>query len=114
MNETIRDCLTRRVRWTWGIGFACWLVLPLASVAGLRNPLIIFAAMAGFLGAMLSMLWVKCPRCSVRLGQSIAGTLAIPGLKPQPNFCPYCGVSLDERRFKQPAQAANAPYNPIR
>ena len=40
--------------------------------------------------------------------------MAIPLLKPQPNFCPYCGVSLDEPRMKQPAPGLKAPFNPIR
>jgi hypothetical protein len=114
MSETIRDYLKRRVRWTWGIAFACWLVAAFAGSAGVKNPFFLVAAVAGFGGATLSMLWIKCPRCSVRLGQSIAGTLAIPGLRPQPNFCPYCGVSLDEPRLMQPTQPTKLPYNPIR
>ena len=40
--------------------------------------------------------------------------MAIPLLKPQPNFCPYCGVSLDEPRMKQLAPGLKAPFNPIR
>jgi len=70
--------------------------------------------MAGFGAAIIAMLWINCPRCSARLGQSIAGSLAIPGLRPQPNFCPYCGVSLDEPRMQQTAPGLKAPFNPIR
>jgi hypothetical protein len=72
------------------------------------------AGVLGFGGAILSTIWIKCPRCSVRIGQSIAGAMAIPLLKPQPNFCPYCGVSLDEPRMKQLAPGLKAPFNPIR
>ena len=114
MNETIRDYLKRRVRWSMGVGLCAWLSLAVSASAGVRNPLVFFAGVLVFGGATLSMLWIKCPRCSVRLGQSIAGTMAIPGLKPQPNFCPYCGVSLDEPRLKQTEHNPKAPYDPIR
>lgn len=114
MNETIRAYLKRRVRWSMGVGLGAWLTLALSASAGMQNPLVLLAAFLVFGGAILSMLWIKCPRCSVRLGQSIAGTMAIPGLKPQPNFCPYCGVSLDEPHVKKTEQIPKAPFNPIR
>jgi hypothetical protein len=114
MNESIRDYLTRRVRWAMGVGLCAWLAMAASAASGVRNPLVVFAGMLTFGGAIISTLWIKCPRCSVRLGQSIAGTLAIPMLRPQPNFCPYCGVSLDEPRFKQLSLGQQGPYNPIR
>jgi hypothetical protein len=115
MNETIRNYLKRRIRWSWGVAIASWVVFPLSVAAGKEQIAWLDAVGAvGFFGAILSMLWIKCPRCSVRVGQSIAGTLAVPFLKPQPNFCPFCGVSLDEPRVKPVAHTTQQPFNPIR
>ena len=116
MNETIRDFLKRRVRWCMAIAVGGWLLFP---IVGLTSPGEIQPAIAGlgvlmFGAGALAMHWiVRCPRCSVRLGH-IAMTLGIPGLKPKPNFCPYCGVSMDEPRVKQSAPGQPVPFNPIR
>jgi hypothetical protein len=71
--------------------------------------------MLGFLtfgGAIVALQRIKCPRCVVRLGQ-LAMILGVPGLKPQPNFCPYCGVSLDEPRTRLTPGAQPTAVNPI-
>lgn len=113
MNETIRTYLTRRVRWSMGIAIASWLTFPLSMAAGREEFSWLQAVGAvGFGSAVLSMLWIKCPRCAVRLGQ-IATTLAVPFLRPQPNFCPYCGVSLDEPRARL-GDSLHKPFNPVR
>jgi hypothetical protein len=115
MNETIRDYLKRRIRWSMGGAVASWLIIPLSMANGREQlPWVSAVGVVGFGGAILSMLWIKCPRCSVRLGQSIAGSLGVPWLKPQPNFCPYCGVSLDEPRLKQLSHEQQSTYNPIK
>lgn len=111
MNETMRDRLKRRVRWCIAVDFGGWLLFVLGTTTASRQtfPILNIVGSVLFGGAILAIQWlVRCPRCSVRLGQ-VAFTLAIPGLKPQPNFCPYCGVSLDEA----PAQPASTTYNPI-
>jgi hypothetical protein len=114
MHETIRDYLKRRIRWTMGMAFGAWLLFPLLRAAGVDNPMVFLVAIVPLGVALISMLWVKCPRCSTRLGQSIATAVAVPMFSPQPNFCPYCGVSLDEPRRKQPAHAPQSSYNPIK
>jgi hypothetical protein len=114
MHETIRNFIKRRVRWFMAIGLLAWLSIPLwLSVTHEREqPYVPFAAMAVFASAALGMqLFVRCPRCKVRLGQ-IGVQVGINFLKPTVNFCPYCGVSLDE-----PLPHAEDPIrsqNPIR
>jgi ribosomal protein S27AE len=45
---------------------------------------------------------VKCPRCGGRFG-ALAGSLVARGfLSRAVNFCPYCGVNLDDSYDKQP------------
>jgi hypothetical protein len=111
MDGTIRDYIKDRVRWCLAIGIAGWLAA--ASDFFWRNqmltPIVSAAGIIMFGGAILAVQWIKCPKCSTKLGQ-IAMSLAVPGLRPKPNFCPYCGVSLDE-----PCNQASAarPYNPI-
>jgi hypothetical protein len=112
MNETIRDYLKRRVRWCWGIGIGGWVIIATSIGTRPDQPIISIVGFLMFGGAILAMQWIKCPRCSARLGQ-IAIMLAIPWLKPQPNFCPYCGVSLDEPRVKHASAGQQTPFNPI-
>jgi hypothetical protein len=112
MNETIRAYIKRRVRWCLAIGIGGWVVIATSIGARVDNPMVSILGFLTFGGAILAMQWIKCPRCSVRLGQ-IAVTLAVPGLKPQPNFCPYCGVALDESRASQTPAGQHAPVNPI-
>lgn len=115
MNQTIREYLTRRVRLILAVGLASWLVI----IAGAFIPERVineFMSPVGGIAFLVAILFLqfgmKCPRCSVRLGQ-IAFPLAIPGLKPKPNFCPYCGVSFDTPRHEQLAVASQTS-NPIR
>jgi hypothetical protein len=100
MNETIRDYLKWRVRWRVAIGVGGWVVVAASIGTRVDNSIVSILGFLTFGGAILALQWIKCPRCSVRLGQ-IAMTLGVPGLKPQPNFCPYCGVNLDEPRSTQ-------------
>jgi hypothetical protein len=112
MNETIRAYIKRRVRWCMAIGIGGWAVIATSIGTRIDNPIVSILGFLMFGGAILALQWIKCPRCSVRLGQ-IAMTLGVPGLKPQPNFCPYCGVSLDEPRAKHTPADQQAPFNPI-
>jgi hypothetical protein len=108
MGTTIRDYIKRRVRWAMGIGIGSWLVLAIVGPLGseayppLQHVLPVFAVVGGigFGGAMISMLFIRCPKCRARLGQTIAMPTALQFSRwsPQVNYCPYCGVSLDEPR----------------
>lgn len=103
MNETIRHYLKRRIWWCLGVGFAGWLLIPLegAIAKTLPNPIptgsLSFAGVLVFAGAMLVMQRiVKCPKCTAKLGRTIAMPLAFNwGSGPKISFCPYCGVNLD-------------------
>ncbi len=120
MNGTIRDCIKRRVWWCMGIGFAGWLMFPLgAAIAknmprGLPQVALPMIGFVAFGGAILALQWmVKCPTCKAKLGRTIAMPLAFSwGSGPKINFCPYCGVNLDEP-LPHEAQTLN-PLNPIK
>jgi hypothetical protein len=102
MNETIRQHLNRRIRWLGAAGLGGWLLV--AAAAGLfsghrsggpPSPLF-FAGFALFGGAMLLIQRVRCPKCSTPLGQ-IATQMAFSLFRKRKiNYCPYCGVSLEE------------------
>jgi hypothetical protein len=51
-----------------------------------------------FGGAILALQWaVKCPKCLAKLGRTVAMPIAFSwGSGPRINYCPYCGVQLDE------------------
>jgi hypothetical protein len=114
MNETIRAHIKRRVRWFMAIGFLAWLLIPAwLGVAGDHQPPYVpFVAMAIFAAAALGLqFFVRCPRCKTRLGQ-IGIQVGVGILKPTVNFCPYCGVNLDEPLPN--AQAPAQSLNPIK
>ena len=122
MNQTIRDYIKRRVRWAFAVGVLGWLTLPLSQFAGHEEPgnkvgaALPALGMLVFLGAILALNWlIKCPRCRANLSRTIAMTVGLSwGSGPKVNFCPYCGVSLDEPCEKQtPGAQQQAPYNPI-
>lgn len=110
MNESIRDYITRRVRWCMAIGIGGWVMFPLS--AGLfgqttdgnlaRQGLIALGVTALF-GAIIGLNFlIRCPKCSAKLGQTIAMPLAFNwGSGPKIGFCPYCGVNLGEPRSTQ-------------
>jgi hypothetical protein len=64
-----------------------------------------------FGGAILALQrFVRCPKCKARLGQTIAMPVAFSwGSGPKVNFCPFCGVNLDEPlpRPQSPPQSLN-------
>jgi hypothetical protein len=113
MNATIRSYIKYRVRWCLAVGIGGWVIIASAIGSRADNPLINILGFLIFGGAMLALQWIKCPRCSARLGQ-IGMALAAPVFRPQPNFCPYCGVNFDEPRTREPAAGQPAPFNPIR
>ena len=121
MNETIRQHIKRRVRWCMAIAAGGWLMFPLAtSLAGylpegIPQGAAPLAGMLLFVGAIFTMQRiVKCPKCKARLAQTIAMHVAFSwGSGPRVNFCPYCGVSLDERAPRsEPVAPTQDPIRP--
>lgn len=113
MEKTIRGVLRRRVRIAAAVAFCGWLFLvSFGIVSGNRKsppgpPF--FVGFLVFAGAALGAnFWIKCLKCSRRLGK-LGFELGFSG-KKAPNFCPYCGVSLDEP-VPDPSQASHA--NPL-
>jgi hypothetical protein len=96
---TIRDYIKRRVRWAMAIGLCSWLVLAVLGPLGFHGSQLPAFAIIGvivFIGAILSVQFIRCPRCSAPLGQTIAIPMALRLGGRQVKFCPYCGVNLDE------------------
>jgi hypothetical protein len=114
MNETIRDYLKRRIRWLMAAVVGGWLLFPLsAAVPRETRPLVLALGGILFGGAILAINYlIKCPRCSAKVGQTIAMPLAFSwGSGPRINFCPYCGVSLDQPRTQQQHGTATNPIS---
>ena len=116
MAQTIRSYIKRRVWASMAFAVGGWLLLPLSAGAmgDKPNPLFMMAGAIVFVGALLSMFWlVRCPKCKAKLAQTIGTATAFQwGSRGKVNFCPYCGVSLDEP--VPHAQATVHPQNPIR
>lgn len=118
MNETIRDRIKRRVRWCMAVAVLGWLIFPLtAATNGDGKPLPIFIILGAGLvvAAILALQWaIKCPRCSRTLGQDIGMRIGLAVFREPPNFCPYCGVSLDEPCSPAASQLRDQTLNPIK
>ena len=111
MDKTIRNLVRRRVRGLAAAGFSGWLLFALSgalsggTAKGHPPPVLVICGFVLFGGAILCLqLWVTCPKCSRRLGQTIAMPVAFGGRKA-PNYCPFCGVSLDEPMPQAPSPA---------
>lgn len=121
MNGTIRQYIKRRMWWCAGVAFAGWLMLPLAAAiakdlpSGAPAAAIPVIGILTFGGAILAMRIVKCPKCKARLGQTIAMPLAFSwGSGPKVNFCPFCGVNLDQPMPQSEAVQSHNPLDPIK
>lgn len=120
MNETMRSYIKKRVFWAWGVGVGGLLLVMLTGVIATSSNTSAVIAL-GFLivlAAGLSTRFIKCPKCSTRLGPHVAMHIALPAGRARFNFCPYCGVSLDEARpsahITQTAVQTQNPLNPIK
>ena len=106
MNQTIRDYLKGRIRWCLAFAVGGWILIALGGGAARHLPesiprvAIPLTGFVVFFGAIVAMQRsIKCPKCNARLGQTIAMPLAFNfGSGPRVNFCPFCGVHLDEPR----------------
>ena len=97
--RTIRDYIKRRVRWGFGLALASWLFVALTSNMGFGGPrpgYLPLIGVLGFIGAILLFLFIRCPKCRARIGQTIAVPAAFRLSGPKVKYCPYCGVGLDE------------------
>ena len=114
MDETIRDRLKRRIRWCMAIGLGAWLmpafvmgiIGALVAPAHIHNGAAGAVYLSGFLvfgGAMLVARRTLCPACSEPIGKMVGMSVAFPFFRKPANFCPYCGVHLDQ----------SVPTNPI-
>lgn len=98
---TIRTFLASRFRKLMLTGILAWLgcaAAGFAASAGLVAEWFVFIPFTGFfLVVLLMLLWVRCPRCGGPLGY-IAGFLNAKNrfYQRRANFCPYCGVNLDD------------------
>jgi len=114
---TIRDYIRRRVWWCAALAVGGWLLLPLsaAAVGDKFQPLPMMAGAIMFGGAIIALNWVvKCPKCKARIAQTIGMPVAFQwGSRARVNFCPYCGVNLDEQVPQAPpVEQSQNPIHP--
>jgi hypothetical protein len=97
---TIREFLATRRRKLMVLGFAAWLGFAASGVIAAQHRVtwLPFAFFVLFAAAVLGNLyWLKCPRCRGPLGiTNLPLTERGAWFMRKMDFCPYCGVSLDE------------------
>ena len=96
---TIREQMQKKSRRFLAIALACWLLIVAVSllVQGKPSPAVTAIGIGGFFIAMLFMFFlVRCSCCNANLGKF--GVVHPFGVRTKRgiNFCPYCGVNLDE------------------
>jgi len=100
---TIREKLARRVVRFW-IVFVLGMLLFFGAVFfqgvfGFRRGIVIGILGVVVLGVLLAIgqfLWFRCPSCRGNLSQLLLGRGPFR-FGPRVHYCPYCGLSLDER-----------------
>lgn len=98
---TIREHLAKKTRLFLGAALACWAFTAGGAFLGTQDTAVFLIGFVGFTAAILAMIFlVKCPRCGAKLGQSGFAFIASRPGAGRPNFCPFCGVRLDERLEK--------------
>ena len=93
MAETIRKHVNRRLRWfylSWAIGLGLFFVPRVVNESATASQLVKIAGLLLLALAALVMASVACPRCSGPIGKSFMWQ------RGTPEFCPRCGVRLDE------------------
>jgi len=80
---------------------AAGLLLGITNKLGPLQIISHVVAFAVFISGVVLLMSVKCPKCSVRLGQAASGAAYgyrgwVRRGRRKVNFCPFCGVSLDE------------------
>lgn len=100
--QTIRQYIRRRAAVVLGVVFGTWLSIGILGAATRGAVPVFAAAMAAafvvfFVVIVYLTFFLRCPRCSARVGQTIAWAVVLKwGWQQRVNFCPYCGVKLDE------------------
>ena len=99
---TIRDLIKRRTRLVAATLFGGWLLFPISALftdtigRGPPSPLF-FVGFAVFGASILAMLfWIRCPKCGTQFGQLAMEIGFHWGTHRKVNYCPYCGVGMDE------------------
>jgi hypothetical protein len=116
---TLRSYIRKRMYWCCAVAVAGWLLIPVAAILGkdvpgtMREPVLPVLGFLMFGGPILVMQRVvRCPKCKANLARTIAMPVAFTwGSGPRVNFCPYCGVSLDQELPQ--AKFAGEIANPI-
>jgi len=97
---TIREVLARRRTICFIVAFAAWLggAASISFSTSQYDPGWLYAFfIIIFGGALIAIMRLRCPRCSGSLAfTSIRLTGKSKGLSRRIDFCPYCGVSLDQ------------------
>jgi hypothetical protein len=104
--QTIRQFLAGRKRKLIFVLIVCWLGIFVPMAVGADRypapPWLAIVSVVFFAGAMAAIIgilfFIRCPRCKGLLGTNNAPLIRnwIGVLGRRINFCPYCGVSLDE------------------
>lgn len=98
-NMTIGEAINGKLRRAKIVGFLFWLAFA-ATMFIPREGRVFFISMipfAGFGGTILYIFFfIKCPRCGAPLGQAGATSGSLFSKKTKLNFCPNCGVNLNE------------------
>ena len=113
MDETIRDRIRRRIRRCMAVGLGAWFLpaFSMGVIGGLVGPSHIEDRiagafyLAGFIvsgGAVLAARRTLCAVCSEAIGKMIGMSVAFPFFRKPANFCPYCGVHLDQAAPMKP------------
>jgi hypothetical protein len=96
---TIKQNITKKLFLCLGIAITAMIILGFTGalhVGEILSPIRVICLII-ILGAILyGNLGIRCPKCKGNLGVTVVPALFSFSSKHKVNFCPFCGVSLNE------------------
>jgi hypothetical protein len=97
IRQILRNDLVRSMS-MMGVGLLCCIVSVVTAYYANTDkiPLLFIIGVAIIFGSQVHvLLFIKCPKCSGRMGHILFGTLKSLKMDTKLNNCPYCKASLD-------------------
>ncbi len=100
---TIRDMLNKKKRDAAMIYFVAFAILAISILMMISinyKPIILFVVIASiiwFLSLLYLFFGIRCPKCSNNWGSMTAYFSSPFSIPKKINYCPYCGIKMDEK-----------------
>jgi TRAP-type C4-dicarboxylate transport system permease small subunit len=96
---TIRQYIKRRLMWSLAVAIVAIVFIVISSIVGNPKdnvPIVTIGALVFLAVVAFINLGIRCAKCGGNLGMTIVPAFLSFSSKKKINYCPFCGVSIDE------------------